>query len=227
VIAENTLNRRVHRFVRSLSVSNLQISALSPRPTSFPTASTSNLSPRFLPVVAWQNLDTQDCVAGTFQNGNGGTMCILCPSGTYSAIPAQADGKNCTRCLGGKYSVTTGATSNGLCLSCEAGTYAVTGSSRCTICPRGKYANSSTSAGSSAMYCLHCDKGKFWSYAQAVNNSACHECPAGVETTRADTLTVVPIDNHTSRHTHSHTHRFVCIARWPDELCRMQAWHIC
>ncbi len=150
---------------------------LSPCPTSFPTASTFNLNP---PFSARQNMDTQDCVAGTFQNGNGGTMCILCPSGTYSAIPAQADGNNCTSCLGGKYSVATGATSNGLCLSCEAGTYAVTGSSRCTICPRGKYANSSTSAGSSAMYCLHCDKGKFSSYSQAVNNSACCDCPPGL-----------------------------------------------
>ena len=128
----------------------------------------------------WKNMDTQDCVAGTFQNVNGGTMCILCPSGTYSAILAQADVNNCTKCLGGKYSVAIGATSDGVCLTCEAGTYTVPGSSRCTKCPLGKYGNSSSSAGLSAMYCLHCGKGKFSNYAQAVNNSACRECPAGL-----------------------------------------------
>ena len=153
-------------------------------PSSFAPASTFNLDPLILPpllTVAWQNMDAQDCVAGTFQNVNGGTICILCPSGTYSAILAQQDGNGCSKCLGGKYSVATGATSDGVCLSCEAGTYTVPGSSRCTICPLGKYGNSSSSAGSSATYCLHCGKGKFSSYAQAVNNSACRECLAGLD----------------------------------------------
>ena len=180
MIAESTLTRRVRGYVRSQIYKFLPCLPI-PRPSLLhPLLILTHLFCLHFLTVAWQNMDTQDCVAGTFQNVNGGTMCILCPSGTYSAILAQQDGNDCSKCLGGKYSVATGATSDGVCLSCEAGTYTVPGSSRCTICPLGKYGNSSSSAGSSATYCLHCGKGKFSSYAQAVNNSVCRECPAGL-----------------------------------------------
>ena len=176
MIAESTLTSRVRGYARSLVYKYPPCRPV-PLPSQLPPLLI--LTPSSC-LLAWKNMDTQDCVAGTFQNVNGGTMCILCPSGTYSAILAQQDGNSCTKCLGGKYSVATGATSDGVCLSCEAGTYTVPGSSRCTICPIGKYGNSSSSAGLSAMYCLHCGKGKFSNYAQAVNNSACRECPAGL-----------------------------------------------
>ena len=78
----------------------------------------------------------------------GGTVCVLCPSGTYNSSTGAS---SCTVCPAGTYNSSPGSTSVSSCTACSAGTYSAAGASSCTTCPTGTYSSSTGSISCSSV----------------------------------------------------------------------------
>jgi hypothetical protein len=120
------------------------------------------------------------CIAGTYKNTTGSTVCTPCPSNTTS-ITATTSITGCI-CNSGyegpsggpctAKACNTGYTGPaGSCVACLGGTYKNTvGSEACTSCPR----NSSSPSGSSALTACQCNAGF-----SGANGGTCSACGAG------------------------------------------------
>lgn len=77
-----------------------------------------------------ENRATQACVAGTYKPayGNHITLCLPCPTGSYSEAVGATSSSICEDCPLGLYGDSYGASSVSGCTECPSGTYgAVTG----------------------------------------------------------------------------------------------------
>jgi hypothetical protein len=91
-------------------------------------------------VYAVTMTDPSFCCQAGYYGPSGGSYCIPCPAGQYSATSGSS---TCTVCPAGQYS-SSGSSS---CTLCAAGTNSsLTGSSSCAGCPAGTYASSAGSA---------------------------------------------------------------------------------
>lgn len=133
-------------------------------------------------------------------------VCNSCPPGQFLLQPCNVThDTRCGTCSPGTYSVQTNASG---CTSCSLGNYARAGSSVCSVCWAGTYADPSTFPSEcsdcepgkympnrAATGCLSCDQGKFsqlgatvctscpaGTFANATGQPLCHTCPRGTFT---------------------------------------------
>lgn len=111
-------------------------------------------------------VDALDCAAGSYNDVEGATECILCPAGRYSDVTGATF---CQTCVAGSFNGSLGATS---CTPCGAGSFSnIDGAIECTLCPVG---TSSNVVGATS--CVDCPAGQF---SDAVGSTVCQSCPAG------------------------------------------------
>lgn len=139
------------------------------------------------------------CAPGYFAVGSA-IECEPCPTGTYSNVSGVGSAAECKRtpagfytsdlasvaptpCAAGFVSSTLGATSIDTCLPCPAGTASVEGSTQCTECVAGSYADVPGSA-----ECTACAGGKFGVEVGAVAAAACENCAAGMYSAAGSTV---------------------------------------
>ena len=111
------------------------------------------------------------CSAGYYASTSGLSSCSQCLPGTYAANTGTV---TCTVCVAGTSSPSTGSTSAANCQNCAVGYYSSAGSSSCTQCPVGTYADSVKSA-----QCTPCPAGKANPNTAGTSSSACSCCLAG------------------------------------------------
>lgn len=139
------------------------------------------------------------CAPGFFAVGSA-IECEPCPTGTYSNISGVGSAAECKRtpagfytsdlaslaptpCPAGFVSSTLGATSIDACLPCPVGTTSVEGSTQCTECVAGSYADVAGSA-----ECTACAGGQFGNQVGAAAAEACQNCAAGTYSAAGSTV---------------------------------------
>lgn len=140
-----------------------------------------------------------DCSKGRYSNNLGiinFDQCIKCPKGKYNNISGSNSLNDCLNCPIGKYNLRFGNNNINLCINCEAGRYRTEnmnpgedcqicqngkfskeGSSKCNLCPKGKYNQGLESI--NHINCLDCDKGKYNELEGADSIIKCLNCPLG------------------------------------------------
>jgi FG-GAP repeat/Tyrosine-protein kinase ephrin type A/B receptor-like len=130
-----------------------------------------------------------------------GRQCVSCPAGKYSNLQAAASCTDCEvgryapttrrtfciQCPGGEFSNTTGASS---CHRCSAGRFSAVAGDSCSLCPPGRFANSSLTTSSECQPCAQnqyqssfgksqCQSCPAWTFSDEVGVAECSSCPSG------------------------------------------------
>ena len=130
--------------------------------------------------------DCVACVAGSYSEIPGASVCTLCAPGTYDAtgIGGAESAASCVACALGTFQNAAGvATPDGTCATCRAGTYSsTTGSSVCASCQAGRFSTAIGATEAAACTAL-CAPGTY----SAGGWSACTACDAGTFTSAPGT----------------------------------------
>ena len=117
----------------------------------------------------YESKNCNKCVAGKFTTGTHAIECIDCVPGKYTSIQGSS---NCSDCIAGKYSIVSASDSKDNCLDCDNGEISSSGSTTCTICSIGKWAQNK-------IICIGCSKGKYSSSLGLISDDECFLCPLG------------------------------------------------
>jgi len=111
-----------------------------------------------------------DCTCNAGYNGDDGTACVACPTGSYKAFTGEGV---CTNCAAGKYSTEPHAVSQSYCTSCAQYADSPEGSSSgdMCICQLGYY-------GPGTGPCQPCEEGSFCALGQKGSCTANSNSPA-------------------------------------------------
>lgn len=133
---------------------------------------TSNVSEPNCPdgtTIKWKSFTCVPCPVGTYLDKSNTLKpnCINCPKGTFKD---KEDGTVCTICPNGTFTMTDGAESALECIgTCSEGEFSDTGLKPCNICPKGRFQNKKM-----ATTCEKCPPGTY-SKPMSLSSDSCSE----------------------------------------------------
>lgn len=119
--------------------------------------------------IKWGSLTCVPCPVGTYLKKSKALKpkCINCPKGTFKD---KEDGTVCTICPNGTFTITDGANSASECIeTCSEGEFSDTGLKPCNICPKGRFQSNKMSK-----TCEKCPPGKY-SMPKSLSSDSCTE----------------------------------------------------